>query len=43
MILFLFFKSSIKFPQQSINLSKTGLGGAKLLAKLYVKRQNRNS
>ena len=43
MILFLFFKWSIKFPQQSINQSKTGLGGAKLLAKLYVKRQNRNS
>ena len=43
MILFLFFKRSIKFPQQSINQSKTGLGGAKLLAKLYAKRQHRNS
>ena len=42
MILFLFFKWSIKFPQQSINQSKTGLGGAKLLAKLYAKRQHRN-
>ena len=42
-ILFLFFKWSIKFPQQSINQSKTGLDGAKLFAKLYAKRQHRNS